>query len=140
MHYRFANQFHVLVVGTDHAAEAVVGFFTKYGDGGVDLTPLSGLTKHQGRFLLRFLGADERISTKPPTADLLDMNPGQLDEDELNLSYQMIDDYLERKDVPDEVAQQIEQRYRVTEHKRHGPVTPFDTGWKTEGGDELFHQ
>jgi NAD+ synthase len=140
VHYRFAQQFHVLVVGTDHAAEAVVGFFTKYGDGGVDLTPLSGLTKHQGRFLLRFLGADERIATKPPTADLLDMNPGQLDEDELNLSYRVIDDYLGGKDVPDEVAQQIEQRYSATEHKRHGPVTPFDTWWKTEGGDESFHQ
>ena len=133
VHYRFAQQFHVLVVGTDHAAEALVGFFTKYGDGGVDLTPLSGLTKQQGRLLLRFLGADERISTKPPTADLLDTNPGQLDEDELNISYQVIDAYLEGKDVPDEVAQQIEQRYSVTEHKRHGPVTPLDTWWKTEG-------
>jgi len=133
VHYRFANQFHALVVGTDHAAEALVGFFTKYGDGGVDLTPLSGLTKQQGRLLLRFLGADERISTKPPTADLLDTNPGQLDEDELNISYQVIDAYLEGKDVPDEVAQQIEQRYSVTEHKRHGPVTPLDTWWKTEG-------
>jgi NAD+ synthase len=105
----------------------------------LELTPLSGLKKQQGRFLLRFLGADERISTKPPTADLLDLNPGQLDEDELNLSYQMIDDYLEGKEVPDEVAQQIEKRYRATEHKRHAPVTPFDTWWKTEGDDESFH-
>jgi NAD+ synthase len=95
VYYRFAHQFNALVVGTDHAAEAVVGFFTKYGDGGVDLTPLSGLTKRQVRFLLRFLGADERIATKPPTADLLDMRPGQLDEVELNISYQVIDDYLE---------------------------------------------
>jgi NAD+ synthase len=140
VHYRFAHQFHVLVVGTDHAAEALVGFFTKYGDGGVDLTPLSGLTKHQGRFLLRFLGADEQIYTKPPTADLLDTKPGQLDEDELSISYQVIDDYLEGKEVPDEVAQQIEQRYSATEHKRHGPVTPFDTWWKTKGADESFHQ
>lgn len=136
VHYRIANQFHVLVVGTDHAAEAVAGFFTKYGDGGVDLTPLSGLTKQQGRSLLRFLGADERIYTKPPTADLLDTNPGRLDEDELNLSYQVIDAYLEGKGVPDEVAQQIEQRYSATEHKRHTPVTPFDTWWKTEEGNE----
>ena len=132
VHYRFANQFNVLVVGTDHAAEAVSGFFTKYGDGGVDLTPLSGLTKRQGRSLLRFLGADERIYTKLPTADLLDTNPGRLDEDELNLSYQVIDDYLEGKDVPDEVAQQIERRYSSTEHKRNVPITPFDTWWKIE--------
>ena len=127
VHYRVADQFHVLVVGTDHAAEAIVGFFTKYGDGGVDLTPLSGLTKRQGRSLLHFLGADERIYNKPPTADLLDKNPGRLDEDELTISYQVIDDYLEGKEVPEEVAQRIEQRYRATEHKRHGPVTPFDT-------------
>jgi NAD+ synthase len=135
VHYRFANQFHLLVVGTDHAAEAVVGFFTKYGDGGVDLTPLNGLTKQQGRLLLRFLGADERVYTKPPTADLLDKHPGQLDEDELTISYKVMDDYLEGKDVPEDVAQRIEQRYSATEHKRHGPVTPFDTWWKTEGGD-----
>ncbi len=132
VHYRFANQFNVLVVGTDHAAEAVAGFFTKYGDGGVDLTPLSGLTKEQGRSLLRFLGADERIYTKPPTADLLDKNPGRLDEDELSVSYKVIDDYLEGKDVPSEVAQQIEQRYSATEHKRNVPVTPFDTWWKAQ--------
>jgi NAD+ synthase len=131
VHYRFANQFHVLVVGTDHAAEAVAGFFTKYGDGGVDLTPLSGLTKQQGRSLLRFLGADERLYTKQPTADLLDRNPGRLDEDELKLSYNLIDAYLEGQDVPDEVAQQIEQRYTATEHKRNTPVTPFDTWWKS---------
>jgi NAD+ synthase len=140
VHYRFANQFNVLVVGTDHAAEAVAGFFTKYGDGGVDLTPLSGLTKEQGRLLLRFLGADERIYTKPPTADLLDQNPGRLDEDELNVSYKVIDDYLEGKDVPNEVAQQIEHRYSATEHKRNVPVTPFDTWWKTQEGNELFQQ
>lgn len=133
VHYRFANQFNVLVIGTDHAAEAVAGFFTKYGDGGVDLTPLSGLTKRQGRSLLRFLAADERIYTKAPTADLLDQRPGQLDEDELKISYAVIDDYLEGKDVPDAVAHQIEQRYHATEHKRHVPITPFDSWWKAEG-------
>ena len=133
--YRFSHQFHALVVGTDHAAEAVAGFFTKYGDGGVDLTPLTGLTKQQGRSLLKYLGADERIYTKPPTADLLDNNPGRLDEDELSMSYKMIDDYLEGKEVPAGVAQRIEQRYSITEHKRNVPVTPFDTWWKTDGGN-----
>ena len=132
VHYRFAHQLHVLVVGTDHAAEAVSGFFTKHGDGGVDLTPLTGLTKHQGRSLLKYLGADERIYTKPPTADLLDKNPGQLDEDELRISYKVIDDYLEGNEVPSEVAQRIEYRYKTTEHKRQVPVTPFDTWWKTD--------
>jgi NAD+ synthase len=129
VHYRFAHQFQMLVVGTDHAAEAVSGFFTKYGDGGVDLTPLTGLTKHQGRFLLSYLGADERLSTKPPTADLLDQKPGQLDEEELSISYNVIDDYLAGKAVSSEDAQRIEHRYRTTEHKRHLPITPFDTWW-----------
>jgi NAD+ synthase len=131
--YRFAHLFDVLVVGTDHAAEAVTGFFTKYGDGGVDLTPLTGLTKRQGRALLHYLGADERIYTKPPTADLLDTKPGQLDEDELSISYEIIDDYLEGRAVPPEAAQRIERLYRITEHKRHLPVTPFDTWWYTAG-------
>jgi NAD+ synthase len=130
IHYRFANQFNVLVIGTDHAAEAITGFFTKYGDGGVDLTPLSGLTKQQGRLLLKYLGASEQISTKLPTADLLDNRPGQLDEDELGISYKLIDDYLTGNAVPDEVAQRIEHAYQLTEHKRHTPVTPFDTWWK----------
>ncbi|QBD76947.1 ammonia-dependent NAD(+) synthetase [Ktedonosporobacter rubrisoli] len=128
--YRIAHQFNVLVVGTDHAAEAVVGFFTKYGDGGVDLTPLTGLNKQQGRLLLQHLGAPEQIYTKLPTADLLDQNPGRLDEDELGTSYEMIDAYLSGKEVPSEVAQNIEHRYQRTEHKRHEPVTPFDTWWK----------
>lgn len=130
VHYRFAYQFDVLVVGTDHAAEAVSGFFTKYGDGGVDLTPLSGLTKQQGRQLLEYLGADARIYTKLPTADLLDTTPGRPDEDELGISYALIDAYLAGQVVPDQAAHEIERRYQVTEHKRHLPVTPFDTWWR----------
>jgi NAD+ synthase len=130
VHYRFANQFNVLVVGTDHAAESVTGFFTKYGDGGVDLTPLSGLTKQQGRLLLQHLGADEHLYNKLPTADLLDTRPGRPDEDELGVSYQLIDGYLEGHAVSAEVAHAIERRYETTEHKRRSPVTPFDTWWK----------
>jgi NAD+ synthase len=130
VHYRFAHAFRVLVVGTDHAAEALPGFFTKYGDGGVDVTPLSGLTKEQGRALLKQLGAPELIYMKPPTADLLDENPGQLDEDELGTSYQMMDAFLTGQSIPDEVASRIISRYHATEHKRQLPVTPFDTWWK----------
>jgi NAD+ synthase len=134
VHYRVACQFNALVVGTDHAAEAVAGFFTKYGDGGVDLTPLTGLTKGQGRSLLQYLGADERLYTKPPTADLLDVNPGQLDEDELGIGYAVFDAYLEGKEVSLEDARRIEARYDATEHKRWPPVTPFDTWWKADAG------
>ncbi|MEF3306911.1 ammonia-dependent NAD(+) synthetase [Paenibacillus sp. GYB003] len=123
-----------LVVGTDHAAEAVTGFFTKYGDGGVDVTPLTGLTKRQGKQLLKELGAAPRLYTKTPTADLLDDKPGQADETELGISYETLDDYLEGKRVPDEAAAKIEAVYRKSRHKRELPVTPFDDWWKREPG------
>jgi NAD+ synthase len=130
--YAIAGQNGMLVVGTDHAAEAVTGFFTKFGDGGADILPLSGLTKRQGRALLEHLGAPERLYLKAPTADLLDENPGQTDEANLGLSYRDIDDYLEGNDVPDAVSSTIEARYLATEHKRAAPVTPFDTWWRSE--------
>lgn len=128
--YAIAGQRGYLVVGTDHAAEAVTGFFTKYGDGGTDLLPLAGLTKRQGRALLEQLGADSRLYLKAPTADLLDENPGQTDEANLGLSYAEIDDYLEGKQVSDAAAQAIESRYRSTEHKRRTPASPFDEWWR----------
>ncbi len=84
--YALAGQSGLLVVGTDHAAEAVTGFFTKFGDGGADLLPLSGLTKRQGRSLLEHLEAPERLYLKAPTADLLDDIPGQTDEANLGLT------------------------------------------------------
>ena len=93
--YAIGGQQGLLVIGTDHAAEAVTGFFTKFGDGGADLLPLTGLTKRQGRDLLQELGADERLYLKMPTADLLDEKPGQADETELGITYDQLDDYLE---------------------------------------------
>jgi NAD+ synthase len=120
----------LLVIGTDHAAEAVTGFYTKYGDGGADILPLSGLTKRQGKALLKELGADERLYLKVPTADLLDHKPGQADETELGISYDVLDDYLEGKPVSKMAAEKIEQRYVVTEHKRRLPATMFDSWWK----------
>ncbi|NNV09720.1 NAD(+) synthase, partial [Geobacillus sp. MMMUD3] len=75
--FEIAGEKRLLVVGTDHAAEAVTGFFTKFGDGAADVIPLSGLSKRQGRALLRHLGAPEHLTTKTPTADLLDEAPGQ---------------------------------------------------------------
>lgn len=106
--YAIGGQKGLLVIGTDHAAEAVTGFFTKFGDGGADLLPLTGLTKRQGRALLQELGADERLYLKMPTADLLDEKPGQADETELGITYDQLDDYLEGKAVPADVAEKIE--------------------------------
>lgn len=128
--YALAGQSGSLVVGTDHAAEAVTGFFTKFGDGGADLLPLTGLTKRQGRSLLQHLGAPERLYLKEPTADLLDDNPGQTDEANLGLSYQQIDDFLEGADIDPAVAELIEQRFLMTRHKRTEPVTMFDDWWR----------
>ncbi|MBT2755415.1 ammonia-dependent NAD(+) synthetase [Mesobacillus foraminis] len=128
--YAFAGEEGLLVVGTDHAAEAVTGFFTKHGDGGADVLPLTGLNKRQGRALLKELGAEDRLYLKVPTADLLDQKPGQADETELGISYDELDDYLEGKEVSPEAAEKIEKRYRVSEHKRHVPASMFDEWWK----------
>jgi NAD+ synthase len=132
--YAIAGQRRLLVVGTDHAAEAVTGFFTKYGDGGADILPLTGLTKRQGRALLQYLDAPARLYEKAPTADLLDLDPGQTDEANLGIQYDDIDDFLEGEDVSEEVASAIEARYLATEHKRRVPASLFD-GWWTERGD-----
>ncbi len=128
--YAFGGMEGLLVIGTDHAAEAVTGFFTKYGDGGADVLPLTGLTKRQGKALLKELGAEERLYLKVPTADLLDVKPGQADETELGISYDDLDDYLEGIPVSSEIAAKIEQRYLVTEHKRQLPASMFDQWWK----------
>lgn len=128
--YALAGHDGLLVIGTDHAAEAVTGFYTKFGDGAADILPLSGLSKRQGRSLLQFLDAPDRLAFKVPTADLLDGQPGRADEDELGLTYEQIDDFLEGREVDPDVAGRIEARYLATQHKRHLPVTPDDTWWR----------
>lgn len=128
--YDLAAFHQLLVLGTDHAAEAVTGFYTKFGDGASDLTPLYGLSKRQGKKLLQSLGAEAILYEKVPTADLLDEKPGRSDEEELQLSYEEIDDYLEGKPVTEEVARKIEEKYLRSRHKRVLPVTPFTSWWK----------
>ena len=128
--YAIASERGLLVVGTDHAAEALTGFFTKYGDGGVDLVPLTGLSKRQGKALLAHLGAPARLYEKAPTADLLDETPGQTDEANLGLTYADIDEYLEGGDVDEAIAELIEARYLATEHKRRVPASPVDEWWR----------
>ncbi len=121
--YALAGTYGLLVVGTDHAAEAVTGFYTKYGDGGADILPLAGLTKRQGKQLLQSLDAPARLYTKRPTADLLDSRPGQADEDELGIPYSDIDDYLEGRSINPRAAALIERRYQTTQHKRELPAS-----------------
>lgn len=118
------------VVGTDHAAEAVTGFYTKFGDGGADITPLSGLDKRQGKALLQYLGAPAKLYDKTPTADLEEDKPMRPDEEALGVRYDEIDDYLEGREVSPAAAEKIEGWYRRTKHKRHLPIAPYDTWWK----------
>ncbi|CAN7753348.1 ammonia-dependent NAD(+) synthetase [Acidovorax sp. LjRoot66] len=113
-----------LVVGTDHAAEAVMGFFTKFGDGGFDLSPLGGLTKRRVRAMALALGGDEELAHKTPTADLETMRPLRPDEVALGVSYDAIDDFLEGRQVDPVSAEVILLTYRRTAHKRALPAVP----------------
>ncbi|WP_028544685.1 ammonia-dependent NAD(+) synthetase [Paenibacillus taiwanensis] len=113
--YALAFDLNLLVVGTDHASEALTGFYTKWGDGAVDITPLSSLNKRQVRQLARYVGVPDSVIDKAPTAGLWE---GQTDEKELGITYDENSDYLEGKPVSDETREKIERQYRKTEHKR----------------------
>ncbi|MGW6574007.1 ammonia-dependent NAD(+) synthetase [Streptomyces sp. NPDC054945] len=122
--YTVAGAHDGLVVGTDHAAEAVSGFFTKFGDGAADVVPLTGLTKRRVRALAQELGAPAELVHKTPTADLETLDPGKPDEDALGVTYDDIDDLLEGKPVEGTAFAAIVARYRLTEHKRQLPIAP----------------
>ena len=122
--YAVAGAHDGLVVGTDHAAEAVSGFFTKYGDGAADVVPLTGLTKRRVRAIAEALGAPAELVWKTPTADLETLDPGKPDEDALGVTYDDIDDFLEGKPVGEPAFESIVRRYRLTEHKRQLPIAP----------------
>lgn len=122
--YAAANALHGLVVGTDHAAEAVMGFFTKHGDGACDLAPLTGLTKRRVRALAAHLGAPFHLVQKTPTADLELLRPLHPDETALGVRYDAIDDFLEGHLIDRDAAVRIVAAYRNTAHKRAGPLTP----------------
>lgn len=113
-----------LVVGTDQAAEALMGFFTKYGDGACDLAPLTGLTKGQVRELGRTLQAPRQLVEKVPTADLESLKPQHSDEEALGVSYEQIDGFLTGQTVSEEAAHIIIATYQRTEHKRLLPKMP----------------
>ncbi|MEU9304562.1 ammonia-dependent NAD(+) synthetase [Streptomyces sp. NPDC048269] len=122
--YAVAGAHDGLVVGTDHAAEGVSGFFTKFGDGAADLVPLTGLTKRRVRAVADTLGAPAELVWKTPTADLETLDPGKADEDALGVTYDDIDDFLEGKPVGERAFDTIVRRYRLTDHKRRLPIAP----------------
>ena len=128
--YAIAGARQGVVLGCDHAAENVTGFFTKFGDGAADLMPLWRLTKSQGAQMLQYLNANERLYTKVPTADLEDLQPLQSDEEALGVTYREIDAYLHGEAIAEKAAERIESLYLANQHKRHMPITIFDDFWK----------
>ena len=122
--YTIAGARQGLVIGTDHAAEAVMGFFTKFGDGSCDLAPLSGLVKNQVRAIARSFGAPQSLVEKVPTADLEDLAPGKPDEASHGVTYAQIDAFLHGEPVSQEAFDIISATYRKTQHKREMPFAP----------------
>lgn len=129
---RMASQYHLagilgaLVIGTDHSAENVTGFYTKWGDGACDLAPLFGLSKRQVRQLASALGAPKILIDKTPTADLEELNPQKADELTLGITYDELDDFLEDKPVSEAITQKIIAIYIATEHKRQSIPTVYE--------------
>lgn len=125
--YEIAGMLNGLVLGTDHSAENITGFYTKYGDGACDLAPLFGLNKRQVRQLATYMGAPEKVITKAPTADLESLTPQLADEQALGLSYDEIDDFLEGRDVSPAVSDKLVAIYQKTQHKRIPIPTIYDS-------------
>lgn len=116
--YYFAQNNNYLVAGSSNKAELTVGYFTKYGDSGVDLLPLASLLKSEVRELARALNIPEIIIEKAPTAGLW---ANQKDEDELGFSYDLLDEYIKTGKGPKEVVEKIERMNRISQHKRVFP-------------------
>lgn len=124
--YQVAGLLDGLVLGTDHSAENITGFYTKYGDGACDLAPLFGLNKRQVRQIAEFLGAPHNIIYKAPTADLETLAPQKSDEQALGMSYDQIDDFLESKIVAEGIAEKLVAIFEKTQHKRVPIPTLYD--------------
>ncbi|XBC38336.1 MAG: ammonia-dependent NAD(+) synthetase [Buchnera aphidicola (Floraphis choui)] len=122
--YNIASINNGIVIGTDHASEAVTGFFTKYGDGGSDINPISELNKKQGKLLLKELKCPPHLYLKSPRANLEDTYPYKTDEEILGITYLDIDSYLEGKKINKRSQLIIEKYFINTKHKRHMPITP----------------
>lgn len=131
--YYHANLMNRMVVGTGNKTELLLGYFTKYGDGGVDIEPIGCLYKTHVRGLARYMGIPARIIDKIPTAGLW---KGQTDEGELGVSYDTADKILamlvdEKKDAsavkkifPPEQVDRLTGLLRANEHKRMPPHAP----------------
>jgi len=113
--YAYGQKNRMLVLGTDNLDESYVGYFTKYGDGGVDLLPISRLTKEEVRNVASILGVRKELVERVPSAGLYE---GQTDEKEMGILYKDLDAYLLGQKVDEEVVNKIERLHRISEHKR----------------------
>ena len=142
--YYHANLFNLLVAGTGNKSELLVGYFTKFGDGGCDILPIGDLYKNQVRTLGEYLDLPTEIISKVPSAGLW---PGQTDEDELGIKYNDLDLILsgfeqlmspeeisKESGIPLEMIRRVEHMLRRSEHKRIGPMI-FKMGSRTPGFD-----
>lgn len=119
--YYFANQLNYIVVGSSNRVELSVGYFTKYGDGGVDIMPLGNLVKAQVKELAGFLGIPQLIINRPPSAGLW---PGQTSEGELGLTFEELDHYLITGEASNKLRGKIESKIAANAHKRLLPPMP----------------
>jgi NAD+ synthase len=119
--YYFANSLNYLVIGTGNRSEITVGYFTKYGDGGVDILPLGNLLKSQVRELAKYLKVPKDIIEKPPSAGLW---KGQTDEGEMGITYNKIDEYIISGRIEKSFKEKIEEMIIKSVHKRKTPTIP----------------
>lgn len=126
LQYHLAGLKRGLVLGTDHSAENITGFYTKYGDGACDLAPLFGLSKRQVRQVASHLSAPDFVINKTPTADLESLSPQKADEEVLGLTYDEIDDFLEARPVAEAVENRLVEIFLKTQHKRVPIPTVYD--------------
>ena len=119
--YFYASKYKGLVVGTGNLSEIIVGFYTKYGDGGCDIQPIANLLKSEVFELARYLGVPKAIIDKKPSASLW---PGHDDEEEMGITYEEIDRYILTGDVDKKVMRRIEEMRCRSEHKRCMPPVP----------------
>ena len=119
--YYIANRRGYIVVGSGNRSELATAYFTKYGDGGVDIAPLGNLVKTQVRELARYLGIPRTIIDKPPSAGLWQ---GQTDEAEMGLTYEELDRYLLTGEASQDVRRRIEGLRAAGSHKLSPPLLP----------------
>jgi len=119
--YYFANGLNYVVAGSGNRSELAIGYFTKFGDSGVDILPLGNLVKSEVRELARFLDIPPVIIDKPPSAGLW---VGQTDESEMGFSYEALDRYLTTGEAPAELKKKIDARIEANKHKRQTPPLP----------------